>query len=106
MEHLVGLDVYLCGGDIKMNIQRFDDGWHITFINFLNKKEETYVHPLEIQGLLAGSTLVITEEIIREIFKNDETATTIVFNIKQQESSIAPSFIPPGSIPITVISNE
>jgi hypothetical protein len=89
-----------------MNIQRFDDGWHITFINFLNKKEETYVHPLEIESLLDGSTLVITEEMMNEIFKNDETATTIVFNIKKHESSIAPSFNPPGNIPITVISNE
>jgi hypothetical protein len=96
--------VHLYGGDTKMKIERFEDGWHITFINLKNK-EETYIHPFTIKSLIGEGHHVITEELIRDIFKDDATAASIVFNINQQGESITPPS-PVGTIPVEVISNE
>jgi hypothetical protein len=87
-----------------MKIERFEDGWHITFINLQNK-EETYVHPFAIKSLIGEGYHDITEELIRDIFKDDATAATIVSNINQRGESITPSS-PVGTIPVEVISNE
>jgi len=87
-----------------MKIERFEDGWHITFINLKNK-EETYIHPFTIKSLIGEGHHVITEELIRDIFKDDATAASIVFNINQQGESITPPS-PVGTIPVEVISNE
>ena len=96
--------VYLFGGGIKMKIERFEDGWHITFIN-LENNEETYVHPFTIKSLIGEGYHDVTEELIQDIFKDDATAANIVSNMYREEESIAPSPTV-DNIPVEVISNE
>jgi hypothetical protein len=97
------MGAYFFGGDTKMKIERFEDGWHITFINLQNK-EETYVHPFAIKSLIGEGYHNITEELIQDIFKDDATAAMIVFNINQRVESITSSPTV-GNIPVEVISN-